>query len=90
MFLWPKFVAKICMFFIFYISGMKHFRKISFCHILPARAINVIAIIRIDQINSGVSSNPRRSKKISGAASKKIAEAPKTTAPPLSVFFTPC
>jgi len=64
--------------------------NLEFCHILPASAIKVMAIIRIDQINSGLLSKPSRSKKISGEVSKKIAEAPKTTAPPFSVFFTPC
>lgn len=64
--------------------------NLEFCHILPASAIKVIAIIRIDQINSELLSKPSRSKKTSGATIRKIAEAPKTIAPPLSVFFIPC
>lgn len=64
--------------------------NLEFCHILPASAIKVIPIIRIDQINSVLSSKPRSSKKTAGAASKKIAEAPKITAPPFSVFLIPC
>lgn len=64
--------------------------NLEFCHIFPVSAIKVIAIIRIDQINSGLLSKPSRSKKTSGATSRKMAEPPKTIAPPLRVFLTPC
>ncbi|CAB4333659.1 unannotated protein [freshwater metagenome] len=64
--------------------------NLEFCHMFPASAIKVIPIIRIAQINSGLSSKPRRSKKTSGAASKKMADTPKTTAPPFKVFLIPC
>ena len=61
-----------------------------FCHIFPASATNVIAIIRIAQIISSVSSMPSRSRNNPGAIRRNSADNPKTTVPALSVFLIPC
>ena len=80
------------------LAGIKIVRKpravalfnFEFCHILPARATKVIAIIRIDQIISELLVTPSRSRKIPGAISKKRAESPKTIDPAFKVCLTPC
>ena len=61
-----------------------------FCHIFPAKANKVIAIIRIDQTIWSLLSKSRRSKKSLGAIRRKIAEAPKTALPAFKVCLTPC
>jgi len=62
----------------------------AFCHIFPARANNVIAIILIDQTIDCESSAPSRSKNKAGAIRRKAADKPKTIEPALSVFLIPC
>ena len=62
----------------------------AFCHIFPARASNVIAIIRIDQIIGFELSAPSRSRNKAGAIRRNSADAPKTIEPALSVFLIPC
>ena len=62
----------------------------AFCHIFPAKASNVIAIIRIDQTIDFESSAPSRSKNKAGAIRRNSADAPKTIEPALSVFLIPC
>ena len=64
--------------------------NLEFCHIFPAKAIKVIAIIRIDQAIWSLLSKSSRSKKSLGAISRKIAEAPKTALPAFKVCLTPC
>ena len=61
-----------------------------FCHIFPAKANKVIAIIRIDQTIWSLLSKSRRSKKSLGAIRRKIAEAPKTALPAFKVCLIPC
>ena len=61
-----------------------------FCHIFPASATNVIAIIRIAQIISSVSSMPSRFRNKAGAIRRNSADNPKTSVPALSVFLIPC
>ena len=61
-----------------------------FCHIFPAKAISVMAIIRIDQVNCSLTANPSNSKNKSGAISKKRAERLKTIEPAFKVCLTPC
>ena len=62
----------------------------AFCHIFPARASNVIAIIRIAQIIDFESSAPSRSRNKAGAIRRNSADKPKTTEPALSVLLIPC
>ena len=64
--------------------------NLAFCHIFPARANKVIAIIRIAQIMEFESSAPSRSKNMAGAIRRNTADAPKTIEPALSVFLIPC